>query len=169
MPAAGQGRRPATDPARLREIASAIGAPRSSTYARLRTLVNHGWVRTDLSGNFYSLNIRSLLVGTSYLDADPYVRVVRPVLTQLSEALDETVHMARLDGTEVVYLATQESHQYLRANSRVGRRLPAHATSLGKAVLAERDEGDVTHDLTALALRTITDRDVLLDDLAQVR
>jgi len=91
------------------------------------------------------------------------------VLTQLSEALDETVHMARLDGTEVVYLATQESHQYLRANSRVGRRLPAHATSLGKAVLAGRDEGDVTHGLTALTLRTITDRDVLLDDLAQVR
>jgi DNA-binding IclR family transcriptional regulator len=159
----------AGDPARLREIASTLGAPRSSTYALLRTLVNHGWVRTDLSGNFYSLGIRALLVGTSYLDSDPYVRVVRPVLSQVTEALDETVHMARLDGTDVVYLATQESHQYLRANSRVGRRLPAHATSLGKAILAERDPSELANELVALTTHTITDRDVLLDDLAQVR
>ncbi|HEY5548642.1 MAG TPA: IclR family transcriptional regulator [Coriobacteriia bacterium] len=159
----------ATNPTRLREISVALGAPRSSTYALLRTLVQRGWVRTDISGNYYSLGIRALLVGTSYLDADAYVRVVRPVLTQVSEALDETVHMARLDGTDVVYLATQESRQYLRAFSRVGRRQPAHATSLGKALLAERDPADVPYDLVALTGRTITDRNALLADLAEVR
>ena len=159
----------ARTPTRLREVAAALGAPRSSTYALLRTLVQRGWVRTDISGNFYSLGINALLVGTSYLDADPYVRVVRPVITQVSEVLDETVHMARLDGTYVVYLATQESRQYLRAFSRVGRRLPAHSTSLGKALLAERDQAEVPHDLVALTEHTITDRDVLLADLAEVR
>ena len=159
----------AGEPARLREITSALDAPRSSTYALLRTLVSRGWVTTDISGNFYSLGIRALLVGTSYLDADPYLRVVRPVLTQVAEALDETVHMARLDGPDVVYLATQESHQYLRANSRVGRRLPAHATSLGKAILAERDLADVPLVLSAVTAHTIVDRDALLADLAGVR
>lgn len=157
------------DPVRLREIAAALGAPRSSTYALLRTLVNRGWVRTDISSNFYRLDIRALLVGTSYLDADAYVRAVRPVLAQVTGALDETVHMARLDGADVVYLATQESHQYLRAYSRVGRRLPAHATSLGKAILAERDQEDVPQELSALTERTITDRDVLLAELVEVR
>jgi len=159
----------AGEPARVREITSALDAPRSSTYALLRTLVSRGWVNTDISGNFYSLGIRALLVGTSYLDADPYLRVVRPVLTQVAEALNETVHMARLDGTDVVYLATQESHQYLRANSRVGRRQPAHATSLGKAILAERDLADVPLTLSALTAHTIVDRDSLLADLASVR
>ncbi|HEY8719558.1 IclR family transcriptional regulator [Pengzhenrongella sp.] len=157
------------EPSRLREIATALAAPRSSTYALLRTLVSREWVRTDISGNFYSLGLRALLVGTSYLDADAYVRVVRPVLAQVTESLDETMHLARLDGTDVVYLATQESHQYLRANSRVGRRLPAHATSLGKAILAERDEAAVPDELAALTARTITDRGALLTDLATVR
>ena len=45
---------------------------------------------------------------------------------------------AKLDGTDIVYLATRESQQYLRTASRVGRRLPAYATALGKALLAER-------------------------------
>ena len=52
--------------------------------------------------------------------------------------LDETFHLGRLDGTDVVYLATRESQQYIRISNRVGRRLPAYATALGKALLAER-------------------------------
>lgn len=157
------------EPTRLREIATALKAPRSSTYALLRTLVNRQWVKTDISGNFYSLGIRALLVGTSFLDADPYVRVVVPELARLAEQLDETVHMARLDGTNVVYLATQESHQYLRVNSRVGRRLPAHATSLGKAILAEQAEPELPPELTALTPHTIVDRARLTSELAAVR
>lgn len=157
------------EPTRLREIATALGAPRSSTYALLRTLVNRQWVKTDISGNFYSLGIRALLVGTSFLDADPYVRVVVPELARLAEQLDETVHMARLDGTNVVYLATQESHQYLRVNSRVGRRLPAHATSLGKAILAEQAEPVLPPVLGAVTAHTIVDRGRLLGELSVVR
>ena len=157
------------EPTRLREIATALNAPRSSTYALLRTLVNRQWVKTDISGNFYSLGIRALLVGTSFLDADPYVRVVVPELARLAEQLDETVHMARLDGTNVVYLATQESHQYLRVNSRVGRRLPAHATSLGKAILAEQADPVVPPELVALTPHTIVDRHQLSSELEAVR
>jgi DNA-binding IclR family transcriptional regulator len=154
---------------RLREIAAALNAPKSSTYALLRTLIGRQWVQTDASGNVYSLGIRALLVGTSFIDADPHVRAVTPALARLAENLDETVHMARLDGENVVYLATQESHQYLRAYSRVGRRLPAFATSLGKAILAERDPVEIPDTLVALTPRTITDRSVLLKDLERVR
>ena len=155
-------------PVRLRDIAYALGAPRSSTYAMLRTLVGRGWVRTDPTGTYYALGIHALLVGTSFLDADPYVRAVRPILVDLGERLDETVHLARLDGDDVVYLATQESHRYLRTVSRVGRRLPAHATGLGKAILASRPD-DVPEHLTALTAHTITDRPVLLADLESAR
>jgi DNA-binding IclR family transcriptional regulator len=157
----------AGEPTRLREISAELGAPRSSVYALLRTLVSRGWVQTDLSGNFYSLGMRALLVGTSYLDADPHVRIIRPVLAQVGQALNETVHMARLDGFDVVYLATQESHQYLREHSRVGRRLPAHATALGKAILAEHGPADVALNLTALTPHTVTDRPQLLAELAE--
>ncbi|MFJ2110705.1 MULTISPECIES: IclR family transcriptional regulator [unclassified Streptomyces] len=159
-------------PARLRELAEELEVPRSSMYALLQTLIDRGWVRTDVTGSLYGIGIRALLAGTSYLDSDPRVLAVRPFLDEASDALGETIHLARLDGCDVVYLATRESHEYLRTFSRVGRRLPAHAGALGKALLAERDpdasplpEGP----LRRLTDRTHRDRASLAADLARVR
>lgn len=154
--------------ASVRDVAEMLGAPRSSAYALLRTLVQHGWVRADESGTMYTLGIQSLLVGTAFLDSDPYVRAVRPVLTALGERLSETVHLARLDGDGVVYLATQESRKDVRTFSRVGRRLPSHATGLGKAILAERPDA-VPDVLTPLTERTIVDPHLLADELTETR
>lgn len=130
-------------PARLRELSEELSVPRSSMYALLQTLVEHGWVRTDATGSLYGIGIRALLTGTSYLDSDKRVRTVRPYLDKASDALGETIHLARLDGSDVVYLATRESHEYLRTISRVGRRVPAHAGALGKALLAERPDAEL--------------------------
>ncbi|GAB3217026.1 IclR family transcriptional regulator [Mycolicibacterium hippocampi] len=161
------------EPARLREISDALAMPRSSTHALLRTLVGQGWVRSDNSGTLYGIGIRALLVGTSYLDGDPYLPLITPFLDDLRAQLDETFHLARLDGTDVVYLATRESKQYLRTANRVGRRLPAYATSLGKALLAERFGLDrdehVPAQLQSLTPNTITDRATLDRELDDVR
>jgi DNA-binding IclR family transcriptional regulator len=160
-------------PARLRELSDELGAPRSSVYALLRTLVDRGWVRTDPTGTLYSIGIQALIAGTTYLDVDPLLRIIQPQVSELSTRLDETIHYGRLQGTEIVYLATHESTQYVRPYSRVGRRLPAYATAMGKAILAARlAEGGpgaiVAHlptELTALTARTITDRRALLAEL----
>ncbi len=72
-----------------------------------------------------------------------------------------------------MYLATKESSQYLRPFSRVGRRLPAYSTSLGKVLLASRlgEELDrhLPDTLTALTPHTLTDRAALDADLASTR
>ena len=125
-------------PARLRELSDELDAPRSSVYALLRTLVDRGWVRTDPTGTLYSIGIQALIAGTTYLDVDPLLRIIQPQVNELSSRLDETIHYGRLQGTEIVYLATHESTQYVRPYSRVGRRLPAYATAMGKAILAAR-------------------------------
>ncbi|WP_030614591.1 IclR family transcriptional regulator [Streptomyces sclerotialus] len=160
-------------PARLRELAEELGVPRSSMYALLQTLIDRGWVRTDTTGSLYGIGIHALLAGTSYLDTDPLVRAARPYLDEASEALGETVHLARLDGPDVVYLATRESRAYLRTISRVGRRLPAHASALGKALLAERAADGTLPlpdgPLAALTENTLTDRAALAADLTRVR
>ncbi len=66
----------------------------------------------------------ALLVGTSYIDGDEVVAAARPTLDRLSDDTTETIHLARLDGTNVVYLATRQSQHYLRPFARVGHRLP---------------------------------------------
>ncbi len=157
-------------PARLRELAEELGVPRSSMYALLQTLIDRGWVRTDTTGSLYGIGIHALLTGTSYLDSDPRVRIARPFLDEASDALGETIHLARLDGADVVYLATRESHEYLRTFSRVGRRLPAHAGALGKALLAEAMEQRLPQgELEQLTPHTRTAPGALAADLAEVR
>ncbi len=160
-------------PVRLRELSEALGVPRSSLHALLRTLTTYGWVRADSTGTLYGIGIRALLAGTTYLDTDPYLPLVTPFLDELREHLDETFHYGRMDGQDVVYLATRESSQYLRPYSRVGRRLPAYATSLGKAILADMPEEQrrrhVPADLSPLTAHTITDPDALREELHLTR
>ncbi|MFF7315120.1 IclR family transcriptional regulator C-terminal domain-containing protein [Streptomyces sp. NPDC008137] len=160
------------EPSRLDQLAEELDVPRSSMYQLLRTLIDSGWVRTDATGSLYGIGIRALLTGTGYLDGDRRIRAVRPYLDEASDALGETIHLARLDGRDVVYLATRESHEYLRTISRVGRRVPAHAGALGKALLAERADDELPlgdGPLTGLTENTHTDRATLLADLAGVR
>jgi DNA-binding IclR family transcriptional regulator len=160
-------------PVRLRELSEALGVPRSSLHALLRTLAKHGWVRADSTGTLYGIGIRALLAGTTYLDTDPYLPVVTPMLDELRERLDETFHFGRLDGTDVVYLATRESSQYLRPYSRVGRRLPAYSTSLGKALLADLPDREVAahlpKTLDPLTPHTITTKKKLVAELDETR
>jgi DNA-binding IclR family transcriptional regulator len=157
----------------LADLQQALGYPKSSLYMLLRTLADCGWVETDATGTLYGIGVRALLVGTSYIDGDSLVAGARDTLDWLAETTGETVHLARADGPDVVYLATRESKHYLRPISRVGRRLPAHTTSLGKALLAELPDPDVRKllgdPLTALTENTLTDHDALAADLAATR
>jgi DNA-binding IclR family transcriptional regulator len=155
------------------ELQHALGMPKSSLHALLRTLVDAGWVETSERGLDYGIGLRALRAGASYLDRDPVVRAAGPVLARLVRELDETVHVARLDGPEVVYLASRESLHHLRVTSRIGRRLPAHATGLGKALLAARSDAEadalLPADLAAVTPSTVTSRAGLFAELGQIR
>jgi DNA-binding IclR family transcriptional regulator len=160
-------------PMTLTDLHRALNYPKSSLYMLLQTLVSRGWVEVDPHRSSYGIGVRALLVGTSYLDHDPVVRVAIRVMEQVRRDVNETVHLARLDGSDVVYLASRESEHHLRVVSRVGRRLPAHATSLGKALLAERTPDEVEtllpDRLTPLTPATVTDRAALRDQLTRFR
>ncbi|MGW6172427.1 IclR family transcriptional regulator [Arthrobacter sp. NPDC055138] len=160
-------------PVTIRELCSVLAAPRSSIYALLRTLIDAGWVRTDPSRTTYSIGIRALLAGTTYLDADPLLKVIRPQLGLLGKKVGGTVNFGRLDGGHIVYLATWEAPGQERTAARVGRRLPAHATALGQAALASLDpaalRSQLPAELTSLTGKTITSQAALVRELAAVR
>jgi DNA-binding IclR family transcriptional regulator len=157
----------------LTELQQAMGVPKSSLYMLLQTLVARGWLHSDARLGTYGIGVRALLVGTSYLDHDRVVQAAAPVITELRGQINETVHLARLDGSDVVYLASRESQHHLRVISRVGRRVPAHATSLGKSLLATRTDADVDALLPAklvqLTPNTVHDRRALHKQLDEFR
>jgi DNA-binding IclR family transcriptional regulator len=163
----------ARSPQGLGQLARQLGIPKSSLHGILRTLAQRGWVQTDADGTRFQLGLRALRVGTSYVDKDDTVSRAQPVLDWLSEELGEAVHLGRLDGRDVVYLAKRESIHPLRLYSAIGRRLPAHATALGKALLATCSDTELKEllpeQLAPLTRNTITDRTALLQDLDQCR
>jgi len=157
----------------LNDVHKALKYPKSSLYVLLRTLVELDWLETDPTGTLYRIGLRPLLVGTAYLDSDPVVSASRNVLDRLADEVQETIHLARLEGSDVVYLASRDAQHHLRPHSRVGRRLPAYSTSLGKALLAERSDEEVLallpDHLVKLTSTTISTPDALLSDLKATR
>jgi DNA-binding IclR family transcriptional regulator len=160
-------------PTPLHALARQLGLPKSSLHALLRTMAARGWVETDPTGTEYGLGVQALIVGSSYVEGDPIVGRTAPVLDELAAATGETVHLARLDGSHVVYTAKRESEHPLRMFSAVGRRLPVHCTALGRAMLAELPDPTVRSllpkVLEPVTAQTVTSTDRLLGVLADVR
>jgi DNA-binding IclR family transcriptional regulator len=160
-------------PATMSELARRLDIPKSSLHGLMRTLSERGWVETSGGGSQFRLGLRALQIGARFVDEDELVSEVAPVLDRLAVATGETVQHARLDGDQVVYLAKRDSAHPVRLISSIGSRLPAHATALGKALLAARDDqsvaGLLAFPLTALTGRTITSEGPLTEELALTR
>jgi DNA-binding IclR family transcriptional regulator len=157
----------------LSDLQRILEVPKSSLHGLLQTLRSRGWIESNERGTEYRIGIRALRAGAAYLEHDPVVRLAAPLLATLCRDLDETFHLARLDGPNVLYLASRESQHHLRVVSRIGRRLPAHATALGKALLAAQPWPEVDallpSELSALTPHTITNRIALKAELAEIR
>lgn len=157
----------------LGELARELRIPKSSLHGILRTMIQRGWVEADVTGTRFGLGVRALQVGAAYLEADDATGLLAGVLDDLARQFGETVHLGRLDGAHVVYLAKRESVHPLRLYSAIGRHLPAHATALGKVLLAERSDEAVeqllTWPLAALTRHTLTEPAALRAELAAIR
>jgi DNA-binding IclR family transcriptional regulator len=150
----------------LTELVNELGYPKSSIHMLLRTLVGAGWVESDDRGTAYGIGVRALLVGTAFLDRDVVNQVAGPHLAALRAQLNETVHLARLDGSDMVYLASRESMHLLRSGSRVGRRVPAYSTAVGQVLLSP---DELPESLEPVTEHTITDHRALALELDDIR
>ena len=157
----------------LSELQERMGYPRSSLHALVRTLRELKWVEADETGAAFGVGPHALLSGTAYLDRDPALRFAQETLEDLRSEVGYTIHYARRDDAHVLYLASREARDSAGRVSRVGRRLPAHVTALGQALLAELTEAEVDEllppDLERLQPATITGRTALHHELDEVR
>jgi DNA-binding IclR family transcriptional regulator len=118
----------------LEEIARRTHLPRSTAHRILDQLVKLCWL--DHTSFGYCLGSRSLGLGGGGDDHAEVREAAAPLLHQLSVQTGLVVHLAVLDGTEVVYLDKVGGRFAAAVPSRVGGRAPAHSTALGKAMLA---------------------------------
>jgi IclR family pca regulon transcriptional regulator len=142
----------------LAEVAGLCGLPRSVAKRLLLTLVAQGFARED--GRRYWLTPKALRLGLAYLYSLPFWRQAQLVLEELRAECGESCAMAVLDDEDIVYVVRVPSRRILSTNLTVGSRIPAHAVSLGRVLLAGLDDDALARYLksakpTAFTPRTI--------------
>jgi len=119
----------------LSRLAPDTGLPLPTIHRLIRTLVDLGYVRQEPSRE-YSLAPKLMRLGE--VTSRRLAAWARPHLERAVAALGESVNLATLDGDHIVYVAqTMASKNSMRMFTEVGRRVDAHATAVGKAVLAD--------------------------------
>ncbi|HEY8498264.1 MAG TPA: IclR family transcriptional regulator [Limnochordales bacterium] len=156
------------------ELARATGLHKATVHRLLTTLRRAGLVELGPDGMRYRLGLRLLELGGRVLARLDLRDVARPYLLELRDATRLTVHMAVLDGTEVVYIEKLDSPANLRMASFVGTRSPAYSTSLGKAILAALPEAELEAVLARTRFeqrtaRTLASAQALRADLEATR
>jgi len=148
----------------------------STGHHLLATLVKWGYV-AKAPGRRYALGARGLHLGQAFLQQVELPRRAQPHLERISEDTGETVHLAVLQGDAVITLIKLEGRHAVRVDAGIVGALDAdaaHATALGKALLAWLPEQEVRRILAARGMaaftpHTITDPDALIEELRLVR
>jgi DNA-binding IclR family transcriptional regulator len=148
----------------LAQIVRRTGLPRSSAHRMLERLVQLRWLRR--SGRDYELGMRLVELGSLAVHQDRLVRAAGPLLGELHRATGLVVHLAVLDGPDVVYL---EKIGDQRIPTRVGGHQPAHCTAVGKAILAYCNQGAEVDLQVRKTKYSIANSSQLAIELAKVR
>jgi IclR family pca regulon transcriptional regulator len=155
------------------EIARLTGLNRATAYRFCQTLLSLGYLE-EVQARTFRPGLKAVSLAQAALSSRELPELALPYLRALREATGETVNMALLDGADVVYVSRLLSNNLLALRLFVGSRLPAYASSLGRAMLAFLPAEEVKallddRRLEAITDHTITDRRRLLAELGRVR
>ncbi|MGO9040993.1 MAG: IclR family transcriptional regulator [Mycobacterium sp.] len=141
---------------RLSEATRYLGVASSTAHRLLAMLTYRGFVRQDPVSKAYLPGPALTGVAFAIFSRIDIQRSAAPIMRGLSEQLRETIHVGMLDGAGVRFVAAVEGPAAVRVASRLGRTMPAHCTSTGKAMLAQLSERELRQLLPGEELERIT-------------
>jgi IclR family KDG regulon transcriptional repressor len=158
------------------DITARLGLPRTTVHELVGTLVERSYLApVHGSPNRFRLGVEVFHLGSAYAERLDVAREGQLVAADVAAGCGETVHVAVLDGRDVVYVAKVDSTMPVRMVSAVGRRLPAHCTAVGLRLLASVDDERLAElfpldqRLPGLTRRSITSPRTLRRRLAEIR
>jgi IclR family pca regulon transcriptional regulator len=140
----------------LTEVAEATALSRATARRSLLTLQQLGYVAAD--GNRYRPLPQLLELGYAPLSSLTLPEIAQPHLVDLVHRVHESTSVAVLDGPDIRYVARVAASRIMRVDISVGTRLPAHATSMGRVLLAGLPPTDLSAWLTGHRLAALTER-----------
>lgn len=159
---------------KITEISHLMGLSKSTLHSLLKTLQLHGYIDQNPENGKYRLGMKLVERGHFVVGTMDIRQKAKSWLTTLSRETGQTTHLGILDGHEGVYIEKIEGKQAAIAYSRIGRRLPVHATAIGKVLLAWLAEEELAavlegYQFTGFTPATLTDRASLLAALQETR
>ncbi|MBD0741274.1 IclR family transcriptional regulator [Streptomyces sp. CBMA152] len=157
------------------DITRRLQLPRTTVHELITTLAARSYVvAVPEQPGRYRLGVRTYQLGSRYAEQLDLAAEGQQVAREVAETCDETVHVAVLEDTDVIYIAKVDSTHAVRMVSAAGRRLPAHCTAVGKMLLAtlppaELDVRLARGELVAMTPDSITDPAVLRAALGEIR
>lgn len=151
-------------------LREALQIPKSSLSYLLQDLINRNYLHFDSDMKVYYPGIKLIQIGATCINNADLSREIRLEAKKLSELLETTTHAAILDGRFVIYIAKCPGPKDLSAVTSIGFKIPAHATAVGKILLSQLTETDLTSrlahaDFERYTENTIISREKLLEDL----
>ena len=161
-------------PVRFSDLMHETDMPKATLYRLMQTLTNQGMLQYDCDNRVYALGTRLVRLAHVAWRQSSIAPLARPYLDNLSAELGETLHLAQLEGGQVLYVDKRNSGKTIDMYSQAGKVGPAYCTGVGKAILAHLDPDtlDATLDLQSFkghTPQTITDREQLIEELNETR
>jgi IclR family pca regulon transcriptional regulator len=138
----------------IAQVAERTELTRAAARRYLMTLEALGYVLQD--GDRFSLTPRLLDLGFTYLSTLDVTSVAQPFMEQVTDALHESCSVSVLDNHDIVYIARRAAKRIMSINLAVGSRLPAHATSMGKVLLAHLPPDELAHYFASVEREPLT-------------
>ncbi|WP_258553426.1 IclR family transcriptional regulator [Paracoccus pantotrophus] len=142
----------------MSKAAAALEMNRTTLLRLLHTLEREGMIERDEDGGGYILSYGLLELTASMLSSRDVVRLARPLLARLAAETGLSAHLGVLSRTDVIVLVRETPEVQLVSNIREGSRLPAHATVMGRIILAHMPRAEVRDLLADGKLAAITSR-----------
>lgn len=128
---------------RLSDISERLGLNKSTVHGIISTLKYHGFISQDDETQKYRLGIRFIRFGDLVVNSLNIRNVAMPVIVEVCNKIEETVHVAMLDGTDVVWIEKKECNKSIKTSTTIGARLPAYTTADGKIIISYQNKDKI--------------------------
>jgi len=160
-------------PVRFSELLDASPYPKATLYRHLQALTHQGMLSFDADRQAYALGIRLVRLAHAAWQQSSLAPVARPYLDALSQQVGETVHLAQLDGGQVLYVDKRNAVRPIEMFSEAGKVGPAYCTGVGKAMMAFLEPADLDQVVSQQSYHrftphTLTDSDALRAELSEI-
>jgi len=158
----------------LADLSKNVGLHNSTAFHLVKTMAQLGYVTQVRDSKRYRIGSKLFTLAAGALDESTLLALATPVLETLTAATGEAAHFAIRSGSDIIVIARTAGSGLLQLADRTGATRPAHATALGKVLLASLNEAQVRGFLSETDLRkftpkTIVERDRLLREVDEAR